>query len=113
MHFRRDDRCGAVAAATILADPRLAHLTALTCKAQSAADLDAIGLQRAALIVEHCEATGLRRVARGLDWLLPTAPFRPGVLRVHNLPSHPTLAECHKAVARKQAHPIDVIEVGY
>ena len=65
MRFRRDDRRGVVAVAAILADPRLAQLTALACKAQSTADLDVIGLQRAALIVEHCEAAGLRRVARG------------------------------------------------
>ena len=62
MRFRPDNRRGAVAATAIQADPRLAQLTALACKAQSAADLDAIGLQRAALIVEHCEIAGLRRV---------------------------------------------------
>ena len=49
----------------------------------------------------------------GLGWLLPTAPFCPNVLRVHNLLPHPTLAECHRAAAQKQVHPSDVIEVGY
>ena len=40
----------------------------------------------------------------GFDWLLPTAPFHLEVLRVHNLPPHPTLAECHRAAAQKQDH---------
>ena len=65
VRFCRDDRRETAAAATILADSRLFQLTALACKAQSAVDLDAIGLQRAALIVEHCEAAGLRWVACG------------------------------------------------
>lgn len=45
-------------------DPRLAQLTALASEAQTAAELDAVGLQRVALIVEHCKAAGLSRVAR-------------------------------------------------